>query len=138
MSFQLVEDGDFSLASAGKGLCYVTGETKQPGDRGIFRGPTIEYEGFLDVSLRCITNAASELGWRSADDYGDLARNYEKSINSYHELMKQYEAVKERLEVLEAELGPEPEGDHACPFCDYQGSSKQGLLIHKSKMHPVT
>lgn len=61
--FNLIKGYDFDAGSAGKGVCFVSGQPKRPTDKGIFRGPEIEHVGYLDVCQKAIENAARDLGW---------------------------------------------------------------------------
>lgn len=58
---------DFDDTSARKGRCYILNIPRPEEDEGVFRGPMIDFEGFMDVSERAIKEAASELGWISAE-----------------------------------------------------------------------
>jgi hypothetical protein len=96
--FRLIEGGDFGLDSANVGLCYVTFTPKADHDEGIFRGPAIEEEGFLDVSIGCITEAAQKVGWRSPKSVIKLELGYE-------ELKKENARLKNKLDKAEVALG---------------------------------
>jgi len=76
--FRLVEGGDYGLDSANVGLCYVSFLPKAEGDPGIFRGPAIEEEGFLDVGVDCIKDAAQQIGWKGPEYWKPLEVSYEK------------------------------------------------------------
>jgi hypothetical protein len=72
-SIDLIKNAEFHVTqSAGHGLCYVCGMQKQPEDPGIFRGPAIDFEGNLDICVRCIRNAARQLGMLSTDQVEKL------------------------------------------------------------------
>lgn len=96
--FNLIEGGDFSTESANVGLCYVSFLPKANDDIGIFRGPAIEEEGFLDVGIGCIENAAGQLGWRSPQFVGKLEKGYE-------ELKKENKQLKRDLDKAHKALG---------------------------------
>mgnify|MGYP001263790880 CR=1 FL=1 len=91
MAFQLIEGGDFGDESGNSGFCYVTFLPKAKGDIGIFRGPAIEEEGFLDVSIGCITEAAQKVGWRSPESVAKLEYGY-------HELEKENKKIQAALD----------------------------------------
>ena len=100
--FNLIEGGDFGLESGNVGLCYVTYLPKKLDDRGIFRGPAIEEEGFLDVSISCITDAAQQVGWKSPESvaklekaYEDLSKEHERTIKDLAKAKKALGLVKE-------------------------------------------
>lgn len=136
MSFNLIQDGDFGSSSARPGLCYVTGERKQPGDRGIFRGPTIEWEGFLDVSQRCITNAAESIGWISPDKYEHLVEEIKRMTNEILELQSEVETRNEALRAMHAiNLGEEGTRNTVCPICGFVAKTEAALKMHMTKMH---
>jgi hypothetical protein len=96
--FRLVEGGDFGLDSANVGLCYVSFLPKAEGDVGIFRGPAIEEEGFLDVGVDCIKDAAQQIGWKGPEYWKPLEVSYE-------ELKKQCKNLEQRLAKAEKALG---------------------------------
>jgi hypothetical protein len=96
--FRLVEGGDFGLDSANVGLCYVTFRPKADDEIGIFRGPPIEEEGFLDVAVSCITEAAQQIGWKSPESVARLELGYE-------ELKKENARLKKKLDKAEIALG---------------------------------
>ena len=98
MAFQLIEGGDFGDESGNNGFCYVTFLPKGKGDIGIFRGPAIEEEGFLDVSIACITEAAQKVGWRSPESVAKLE-------HGYHEAMREVVQTKKELEKAKKALG---------------------------------
>ena len=85
--FRLIEGGDFGTESANVGLCYVSYLPKANGDPGIFRGPPIEEEGFLDVGVDCIKDAAKQLGWKPPESNAKLEKAYE-DLNKEHTKMK--------------------------------------------------
>ena len=98
MAFQLIEGGDFGDESANSGCCYVTFLPKMKGEEGIFRGPAIEEEGFLDVSVSCITEAAQKVGWKSPETF----RKMEREIMDLKEKLNvNEEALKKALRSLE-------------------------------------
>ena len=96
--FRLIEGGDFGLESANVGLCYVSFLPKAVDDAGIFRGPAIEEEGFLDVAVGCIENAAQQLGWKAPEYTGPLEKGYE-------ELKKENIRLQNKLIKAEKALG---------------------------------
>jgi hypothetical protein len=65
---------DFDDTSAKKGRCYVMNIPKPEEDEGVFRGPLIDFEGFLDISERAIREAAREIGMLDADKATALKR----------------------------------------------------------------
>ena len=98
MAFQLIEGGDFGEESGNNGFCYVTYLPKAKGEIGIFRGPAIEEEGFLDVSVSCITEAAQLVGWKSPETF----RKMEREILELREKLAINEAaLKKALRSLE-------------------------------------
>jgi len=135
MSFDLITGGDFSSASAGGGKCYVTGMLRQPGDVGIFRAGTIDFEGFLDVSIQCITNAAQQIGWISPDKVTELSSELirlEDLVKSQSMTIKILEDTLKNHDYLNREFHPE---DFKCDKCDFVGANKQGLDTHKRLKH---
>ena len=98
MAFQLIEDGDFGDESGNAGFCYVTFLPKGKDDIGIFRGPAIEEEGFLDVSISCITEAAQKVGWRSPESVAVLE-------HGYHEAMRELVKTQNDLAKAKKALG---------------------------------
>jgi len=96
--FRLIEGGDFGMESANVGLCYVTFLTKKQEDAGIFRGPPIEEEGFLDVSISCVTDAAQQVGWKSPESVAKLE-------TAYHDLSKEHEQTLKDLAKAKKALG---------------------------------
>jgi len=100
MTFALIPDGEFGQESAGHGVCYVTNAGKRKGDLGIFRGPEIQSEGFLDVSCMAIEDAADKLGWKSP-------RSVKILTDKYAELLDMFSAAKAVNEILMAKLGAE-------------------------------
>ena len=95
--FRLIEGGDFGMESANVGLCYVTFLTKQEEDAGIFRGPAIEEEGFLDVSVSCITDAAQQVGWRSPESVAKLEKAYTDLLQEHERTLKDLAKAKKAL-----------------------------------------
>ena len=96
--FRLIEGGDFGLESANVGACYVSFLAKADGDPGIFRGPAIEEEGFLDVGVDCIKDAAQQIGWKSPESVAQLEIGYA-------ELKAENTKLKTRLTKAEKALG---------------------------------
>ena len=95
--FRLIEGGDFGLDSGNVGLCYVTFLPKKLDDKGIFRGPPIEEEGFLDVSISCITDAAQQVGWRSPESVAKLEKSYNDLHKAHAKLSKDYAKLEKAL-----------------------------------------
>ena len=95
--FRLIEGGDFGMESANVGLCYVTFLTKMEEDAGIFRGPAIEEEGFLDVSVSCITDAAQQVGWRSPESVAKLEKAYTDLLQEHERTLKDLAKAKKAL-----------------------------------------
>lgn len=134
MTFRFIPNADFDSTSAGGPLCYVTGERKQEGDPGIFRGPVIDYEGNLDVSVRCITNAASKVGWVGPEDYERMEVRLKAAVEEYEALKVRYDAQREMLLQL---MEDQPDVEIlTCKLCDYQAVSEHGLKVHMGKAHP--
>lgn len=136
MSFDLIRDGDFSSASAGGGKCYVTGMRKQPGDVGIFRAGTIEHEGFLDVSIQCITNAAQQVGWIAPEKVEELKIELVKlqeQVSNQETTIKILEDTVKNHDYLNRRAHPE---DFECFECGFVAANKQGLETHKRIKHP--
>ena len=98
--FRLIEGGDFGMESANVGLCYVTFLTKKEEDAGIFRGPAIEEEGFLDVSVSCITDAAQQVGWRSPESVAKLEKAYTDLLQEHERTLKDLAKAKKALGVV--------------------------------------
>jgi len=98
--FRLIEGGDFGMESANVGLCYVTFLTKQDDDAGIFRGPAIEEEGFLDVSVSCITDAAQQVGWKSPESVAKLEIEYRDLLKIHTKLTKDYTKLEKALNLV--------------------------------------
>jgi len=97
MAFQLIEDGDFGDESANNGFCYVTFLPKRQDEIGIFRGPAIEEEGFLDVSISCITEAAQKVGWKSPESVAKLEHGYHEAMKEVTRLSKELSKAKQAL-----------------------------------------
>ena len=95
--FRLIEGGDFGMESANVGLCYVTFLTKKENDVGIFRGPAIEEEGFLDVTVSCITDAAQQVGWKSPESVMKLEKAYEDLSQDHQRALKDLAKAKKAL-----------------------------------------
>lgn len=133
MTFRLIPGADFDSTSAGGPLCYVTGERKQEGDAGIFRGPVIDHEGYLDVSVRCITTAASKVGWISPENYEQLEVRLKSAVEEYDALKTRYESQRELLTLLMKDA-PDVE-ILSCKLCDYMAVSEHGLKVHMGKAH---
>lgn len=100
--FRLIEGGDFGLESANVGACYVSFLPKANGDPGIFRGPAIEEEGFLDIGVDCVKDAAKQIGWKAPESvaklekaYNDLLKDYEKLEKDHAKALKALNLVKE-------------------------------------------
>ena len=96
--FRLIEGGDFGLESANVGACYVSFLPKANGDPGIFRGPAIEEEGFLDIGVDCVKDAALQLGWKSPESVAKLEKAYE-------DLHKEHTKTKRELTKAKKALG---------------------------------
>tara|TARA_R100000458_G_C8248939_1_gene226257 strand:- start:818 stop:1135 length:318 start_codon:yes stop_codon:yes gene_type:complete len=96
--FRLIEGGDFGLESANVGACYVSFLPKANGDPGIFRGPAIEEEGFLDIGVDCVKDAAQQIGWKSPESIAQLEFGYQ-------ELKKENKKLKSALTKAEKALG---------------------------------
>ena len=96
--FRLIEGGDFGLESANVGSCYVSFLPKADGDPGIFRGPAIEEEGFLDIGVDCVKDAALQLGWKSPESVAKLEKAYE-------DLHKEHTKTKRELTKAKKALG---------------------------------
>ena len=60
--------------------------------------PAIEEEGFLDVSVSCITDAAQQVGWRSPESVAKLE-------TAYHDLSKEHERTLKDLAKAKKALG---------------------------------
>ena len=95
--FRLIEGGDFGMESANVGLCYVTFLTKKENDVGIFRGRAIEEEGFLDVTVSCITDAAQQVGWKSPESVMKLEKAYEDLSQDHQRALKDLAKAKKAL-----------------------------------------
>ena len=95
--FRLIEGGAFGMESANVGLCYVTFLTKKENDVGIFRGPAIEEEGFLDVTVSCITDAAQQVGWKSPESVMKLEKAYEDLSQDDQRALKDLAKAKKAL-----------------------------------------
>ena len=98
--FRLIEGGDFGMESANVGLCYVTFLTKKENDVGIFRGPAIEEEGFLDVTVSCITDAAQQVGWKSPESVMKLEKAYEDLSQDHQRALKDLAKAKKALRLV--------------------------------------
>jgi len=96
--FRLIEGGDFGLDSANVGACYVSFLPKANGDAGIFRGPAIEEEGFLDIGVDCVKNAAQQIGWKAPESVAKLEKAYE-------DLHKEHTKAKRELTKAKKALG---------------------------------
>ena len=104
MSIDLVKNGDFHVTrSAGHGLCYICACKKQSGDPGIFRAEQIEYEGMLDICVRCIRHAANQIGMLSTEDVNriraELATGHQK-LKDLQELVSEQERALAALGYL--------------------------------------
>lgn len=133
MTFRFIPGADFDSTSAGGPLCYITGERKQEDDPGIFRGPVINYEGHLDVTVRCITNAAAKIGWLGPERYEEIEVRLRAAVEDYEALKVRYDTQRELLLQL-MEDAPEVE-ILACKVCDFIATSEHGLKVHMGKAH---
>ena len=135
MSFDLIKGADFSSASAGGGKCYVTGMRRRPEDAGIFRAGTIEHEGFLDVSVSCITDAAQQVGWIPPEKVEELQKELirlNELVSNQDMKIKILEDTLKNHDYLNREAHPE---DFECDKCSFVGANKQGLDTHKRLKH---
>tara|TARA_R100000458_G_scaffold56816_1_gene62171 strand:+ start:1602 stop:1925 length:324 start_codon:yes stop_codon:yes gene_type:complete len=98
--FRLIEGGDFGLESANVGLCYVSFLPKANGDQGIFRGPAIEEEGFLDIGIDCVKNAASQIGWKSPESVAELEKAYNDLLKEHNNLKRSYAKAEKALGIV--------------------------------------
>ena len=136
MSFDLIKGGDFSHASAGGGKCYVTGVRKAPDEIGIFRAGTIEFEGFLDVSISCITNAAQEVGWIPPEKVEELKKELvrlDELVKTQAMTISVLEDTVKNHDYLNRQAHPE---DFECADCEFIAANKQGLETHRRVKHP--
>lgn len=100
MSIQLMKNQDFHVTrSAGNGLCYICNCKKQPGDPGIFRAGAIDWEGQLDICVRCIQHAAHQLGMIDTDRAEKLQSNAD-SLEA--ELEESKQLVAEQASAIDA------------------------------------
>lgn len=95
--FRLIEGGDFGIESANVGNCYVSFLPKAKGDPGIFRGPAIEEEGFLDVAVDCIKDAAQQIGWKSPESVAKLEKAYNDLVKENDKLRRDYDKAAKAL-----------------------------------------
>jgi hypothetical protein len=70
---------------------------KHDDDPGIFRGPAIEEEGFLDIGVACIENAAEQIGWKSPKSVGTLEKGYQELVNENKQLRRDLEKALKAL-----------------------------------------
>lgn len=99
--FKLIEGGDFGMESANVGLCYVSFLPKANHDAGIFRGPAIEEEGFLDVSVGCIEDAAQQIGWKPPESVAKLEKSYDDLLKAHARLSKDYAKATKALGLVD-------------------------------------
>lgn len=102
---------DFDETSARRGVCYILNIPKPPEDSGVFRGPAIDHEGFLDISERAIREAAQSIGMlapaqaaalrQQAEDAAAAAAAAETERANYKARLEQM--IQENAELL-AEL----------------------------------
>ena len=98
--FRLIEGGDFGLDSANVGACYVSFLPKANGDAGIFRGPAIEEEGFLDIGVDCVKDAAQQIGWKAPESVAKLEKAYNDLVKEHEKLTKQHAKAMKALGIV--------------------------------------
>ena len=89
------------MESANVGGCYVSFLPKVNHDAGIFRGPAIEEEGFLDVSVGCIEDASQQIGWKPPESVAKLEKSYYDLLKAHARLSKDYAKATKALGLVD-------------------------------------
>lgn len=89
---------DFDDTSARKGRCYILNIPKPAEDQGVFRGPSIDFEGHLDISERAIREAAHEIGMIDADKAAALAADLTEAREALGRALDERDDYRRRLQ----------------------------------------